>query len=76
MYFDTFPLYRNRGKPDFFADDTVSSGLAQASSSEPLVRFGLGPYDTAKEISVRWPSGGVQVLSAVRADRVVDVRER
>ena len=36
----------------------------------------MGPYDNAKEISVRWPSGRVQVLSAVRADRVVEVRER
>jgi hypothetical protein len=68
MYFDTFPLFRNRGKPDFLG--------GYASSSEPLVRFGMGPYDSAKEISVRWPCGRVQVLSAVRADRVVEVRER
>jgi hypothetical protein len=35
----------------------------------------MGPYNTAKEISVRWPSGRVQVLSAVKADRVVEVKE-
>ena len=54
----------------------ASTSVGYASSSEPLVRFGLGPYDTAKEISIQWPSGRVQVLTGVRADRVVDVQER
>ena len=53
----------------------ATTSVGYASSSEPLVRFGMGPYDTAKEISVRWPSGRVQVLSAVKADRVVEVKE-
>jgi hypothetical protein len=54
----------------------ATTSVGYASSSEPLVRFGLGPYDTAREISIRWPSGRVQVLFGVHADRVVEVKER
>jgi hypothetical protein len=54
----------------------ATTSVGYASSSEPLVRFGLGPYDTAREISIQWPSGRVQVISDVRADRIVDVEER
>lgn len=52
-----------------------STSVGYASSSEPLVRFGLGPDSTAATIEVRWPSGRVQQLQNVRADRVVEVRE-
>jgi hypothetical protein len=54
----------------------ATTSVGYASSSEPLVRFGLGPYDAAQEISIHWPSGRVQVLTGVRADRVVEVEER
>jgi enediyne biosynthesis protein E4 len=49
--------------------------VGYASSSEPLVRFGLGPYEQAKEIQIRWPSGRVQLLRAIGADRVLTIQE-
>ncbi len=38
--------------------------------------FGLGDATVADRIEVRWPSGGVDVVNAVAADRVVTIRER
>jgi hypothetical protein len=52
-----------------------STSVGYASSSEPMVRFGLGKEATAKLIEIRWPSGKVQQLHDVTADRVVKVRE-
>jgi len=53
----------------------ATTSVGYASSSEPLVRFGLGPYDYAPEIEVRWPSGRIQRLKDSKADRVLVVRE-
>jgi hypothetical protein len=52
-----------------------STSVGYASSSEPLVRFGLGKEAVAKLIQVQWPSGQVQELHDVRADQVLKVRE-
>lgn len=56
-----------------YNDCTTSVGYA--SSSEPLVRFGLGKETVAKLIEIRWPSGIVQELRNVKTDQVVKVRE-
>jgi hypothetical protein len=53
----------------------ATTSVGYASSSEPLVRFGLGPYETAKAIEIHWPSGLVQVLQNIKGDRVLTVRE-
>jgi enediyne biosynthesis protein E4 len=53
----------------------ATTAVGYASSSEPLVRFGLGPYEQAKEIQIRWPSGRVQMLKGIGADRVFTVKE-
>jgi hypothetical protein len=53
-----------------------STSVGYASSSEPLVRFGLGKQAVAKLIEIRWPSGRVQHLHEVTADQVVKVREQ
>ena len=37
--------------------------------------FGLGEAGTVEEIEVRWPSGRLQRLNAVKADQVLQVRE-
>ena len=37
--------------------------------------FGLGAARVADRIEVRWPAGGVDVVNAVAADRVVTIRE-
>jgi hypothetical protein len=54
----------------------ATTSVGYASSSEPLVRFGLGTYDTAKEIEIRWPGGRIQTLESVGADRVLTIREQ
>ena len=52
-----------------------TSSVGYASSSELLVRFGLGKHAAARSIQVRWPSGKVQQLYDVKADQVLNVRE-
>lgn len=52
-----------------------TTSVGYASSSEPLVRFGLGTQETAKLIEIRWPSGRMQELRNVKADQIVKVRE-
>jgi enediyne biosynthesis protein E4 len=46
-----------------------------ASSSERMVRFGLGPQTEAAKVDIRWPSGRRQTLANVEADRIVKVDE-
>jgi hypothetical protein len=53
----------------------ATTSVGYASSSERLVRFGLGPYDSASEIEIRWPGGRIQTLKNVKADRVLKVNE-
>jgi hypothetical protein len=38
--------------------------------------FGLGDARAADRVEVRWPSGGVDVVTGVAADQVVTIRER
>jgi len=52
-----------------------TTSVGYASSSEPLVRFGLGKETSAKQIEIRWPSGQLQTLQNVQADQVLKVRE-
>jgi len=53
----------------------VSTASGYASSSAGPVHFGLGAAKAAEEIEVRWPSGTVQVLKDVAADRILQVKE-
>ena len=52
---------------------TTASGYA--SSSAVPVHFGLGDARVADEVEIRWPSGTVQILKNVAADRVLEVKE-
>jgi len=52
---------------------TTASGYA--SSSAVPVHFGLGDARVASEIEIRWPSGTVQKIENVAADRVLQVKE-
>jgi hypothetical protein len=52
----------------------ATSAAGYASSSAGPVHFGLGP-DTAADLEIHWPAGGVQRLSGVAADRVLRVKE-
>jgi enediyne biosynthesis protein E4 len=53
----------------------ATTAVGYASSSEPLVRFGLGPTPVAERIEIRWPAGGIQHMANVASDRIVDVVE-
>jgi hypothetical protein len=52
-----------------------SNASGYASSSAGPVHFGLGTARMVDEIQVRWPSGTVQVLKNIEADRVLPVTE-
>ena len=53
----------------------VTTAVGYASSSDKRVHFGLGADRAAREIQIRWPTGGVQVLRNVPADQVLKVKE-
>lgn len=53
----------------------ATTAVGYASSSESLVRFGLGVNRVAMLVEIRWPGGGLQKLVNVAADRIVDVTE-
>jgi hypothetical protein len=46
-----------------------------ASSSAAPVHFGLGPATSASLVEIRWPSGTVQELKNVAADRIHKIKE-
>ena len=52
-----------------------STSVGYASSSEPLVRFGLGKESGVKLIEIHWPSGQVQELHDIKTDQVIKARE-
>ncbi len=52
---------------------TTSVGFM--SSSDRRVHFGLGQEPTIEDVEIRWPSGIVQNLGHVSADRIVKVEE-
>ncbi len=53
----------------------ATTAVGYASSSESLVRFGLGANRTAAKIEIRWPGGARQELNTVAADRILEVVE-
>lgn len=52
----------------------ATRSVGYASSSDPRVHFGLGAKASA-EVEVHWPSGTVQKLGRVEADRYLSVEE-
>ena len=55
--------------------DHVDFTRGYASSSAGPTHFGLGPHKTADRVEIRWPSGIVQELKNVAADRCVTIVE-
>jgi hypothetical protein len=54
---------------------TATTSVGYASSSEALVRFGLGANESVSRVEVRWPVGATQQVSGVKADRVIEIQE-
>jgi enediyne biosynthesis protein E4 len=52
-----------------------TTSVGYASSSEPLVRFGLGDQALATLIQIHWPSGQVQDIRDVKSDQIIVLRE-
>ena len=55
--------------------DEVRSGGSYLSSSDLRLHFGLGSADTADRLEVRWPSGKMDAMANLPADRVLVVQE-
>jgi hypothetical protein len=55
--------------------NTATTSVGYACSSDVRVHFGLGASSSMKEVEIRWPSGVVQKLANVAADRVLKVDE-
>lgn len=53
----------------------MTTSVGYASSSDGPVHFGLGPDSRAELIEIHWPSGALQTLRDVSADRVLKVTE-
>jgi hypothetical protein len=53
----------------------MTTSVGYASSSDGPVHFGLGADSRVEEIEIRWPSGIVQRLRGVDADRVIKITE-
>ena len=53
----------------------ATTSVGYASSSEALVRFGLGAQDHVKTIEIVWPGGGAQTIENAAIDRVLEIRE-
>jgi len=53
----------------------MTTSCGYASSSAGPVHFGLGPSASADLVEIHWPSGIVQQMKDVAADRVVEVKE-
>ncbi len=54
---------------------TVSTSGSYLSSSDKRVHFGLGAETMAERVEIQWPSGMKTVLTKVKADQVLTVRE-
>jgi len=53
----------------------MTTSVGYASSSHGPVHFGLAAEEKASKVEIRWPSGLVQTLPDVPADRVLRVKE-
>jgi len=53
----------------------VLGGTSYAAASDPRLLFGLGPSSRVERVEVRWPSGLVQALTDLPADRYMKIEE-
>jgi hypothetical protein len=68
----TVTLVDDRGRAQ---SAVCSSASSYQSASDARVHFGLGDAATVKRMEVRWPSGAVQVVEGIAADRQIDINE-
>ncbi len=64
------------GESGFVAYNHATTAVGYASGSDRRVHFGLGRDRRLRTIEIHWPSGRVQVLEGIPADRILRVKER
>jgi hypothetical protein len=55
--------------------DEVRGGGSYLSSSDQRLHFGLGTEAVMKQVQIEWPSGLVEKISDVAADRIYTIVE-
>lgn len=60
---------------EFTSFDQVRSGGGYCSSHDLRIHFGLATRQKVDEVEIRWPSGAVEHLTNLDADRIFTVRE-
>jgi hypothetical protein len=60
---------------DLAQADEVRAGSGYLAQNDLRVHFGLGGHARIDEIRVRWPSGHIDVVEDVAANRIVTIRE-
>jgi hypothetical protein len=56
--------------------DEVHAGDSYLSHSDWRLHFGLGKAATVDEISIRWPSGKIEKMTKVAANREMKIIEK
>jgi hypothetical protein len=54
----------------------VQSGTSYLSQDDMRAHFGLGPQMQADSLEVRWPDGTTTKLENVKADQILEIRQR
>ena len=55
---------------------TMTTAVGYASSSHAGVHFGLGAGTDSVRIEVQWPSGTRQIVENVKANQVIEIKEK
>ena len=55
--------------------DEVRSGGSYFSQNDLRVHFGLGKTDKVELLEIRWPSGAIDSLKDLKANRLIYVKE-
>jgi hypothetical protein len=55
--------------------DIVSTSAGFGASRDPRAHFGLGKFNTVKQLEIRWPSGVRQVLKDLPANQILQLVE-
>jgi hypothetical protein len=55
---------------------TMTTAVGYASSSHAGMHFGLGSLTEVERVEVHWPSGARQTVEKVKANQVIEIKER
>jgi hypothetical protein len=54
----------------------MTTAIGYASSSHAGLHFGLGDAAEVPRLEVQWPSGTRQVIEHVKANQILEIREK